>query len=608
MKIELSSEQKEFIRLAKTGCNILVDACIGSGKTTAIQCLCNELDPDLKILYLTYNKLLKVDAKSKIKNKNVTVTNYHGFAYRSLLLKGEKAGVSDLIQTFNRRKPKIDSYDVLIIDEYQDIDGELADLLWYIKSVNPKMQVLAVGDMCQKIYDKTTLDVGDFIGSFLSNYKKLDFTKCFRLSTELANMLGRIWGKEIKGVNNDCVVEKMGIGEVLPFLSQQKPSDILCLGERKGELSELLNKLENDFPENFNKQTVYASITERDGNVEPNKRSAIFTTYDSSKGLERPICVIFNFTEDYWRTRISAPTQSYQILRNIFCVAASRGKKRIIFVQGAREFLSEKTLSTEVASNSRFKNVPISSMFDFKYKENIEECYSLLKVKKITKNRQETIIKIKNKDGLIDLSPCIGIYQEAIYFDDYDIDKEIELSLKLNRGKQYLCPEELHNVDVEEKVLILTAIETAQDRYKTQVESPFISEMEKLEIIKRLSSKFKRSEQVQKSCTIDFSDKEKGKIKFSALGIADVLKNNVVYELKFVSELMHEHYLQCACYMIALGIKKGVLWNVKDGSQYQIMIPNRNAFLDAVARAITKNSLKKYYKPKEKFSWATLQL
>ena len=73
--IQLSQEQRLFISEAKNGNNILVDACIGSGKTTAIQYLCDELPNTLNILYLTYNKLLKIDAKSKIKSSNTTVTN-----------------------------------------------------------------------------------------------------------------------------------------------------------------------------------------------------------------------------------------------------------------------------------------------------------------------------------------------------------------------------------------------------------------------------------------------------------------------------------------------------------------------------------------------------
>ena len=142
--------------------------------------------------------MLKIDAKNKIKNKNVSVTNYHGFAYSSLRKTGIlDFGRSDMVQCFNRNKPAIEKYDVLIIDEYQDIDQELADLLEYIKSNNPSMQIIAVGDMAQKIYDKTTLDVKDFINGFLGNHEKLEFTKCFRLSADLAAMLGRIWKKDI---------------------------------------------------------------------------------------------------------------------------------------------------------------------------------------------------------------------------------------------------------------------------------------------------------------------------------------------------------------------------------------------------------------------------
>lgn len=50
--ITLSDEQQIFIDTAKARKNILVDACIGSGKTTAIQRLCSELPSTDKILYL----------------------------------------------------------------------------------------------------------------------------------------------------------------------------------------------------------------------------------------------------------------------------------------------------------------------------------------------------------------------------------------------------------------------------------------------------------------------------------------------------------------------------------------------------------------------------
>ena len=73
---KLSDEQKMFIKYGTAGHNILVEACIGSGKTTAIQALCNEIKGK-NILYLTYNKLLKLDAKARTR----TIMDLHGRSF-----------------------------------------------------------------------------------------------------------------------------------------------------------------------------------------------------------------------------------------------------------------------------------------------------------------------------------------------------------------------------------------------------------------------------------------------------------------------------------------------------------------------------------------------
>lgn len=548
---------------------------------------------------MTYNKLLKLDAKEKIKNKNVTVTNYHGFAYGTLIRSGVQPNIADAIQLFIKIKPKIRTYDVLIIDEYQDIEQEFSELLEYIKEVNPSIQIIAVGDMAQKIYDKTTLDVPMFMEEFLGSHIKLNFTKCFRLSSELAEKLGRIWKKEIIGVNNSCKVEEMTVPEVTKFLSMQDPKEILCLGARTGDMAIVLNELENSCSDRFNKKTVYASIADKDslGRSEPSKTSAIFTTFDSSKGLERKICVVFDFTESYWDVRVKKPQQKYEILRNIFCVAASRGKEHIIFVTGGEALLSEETLSTEPDSEKEYDDtVNISEMFDFKYREDVEACYALLKCTEIAVD-DKSVIAINPTDDLIDLSPCIGIYQEAAFFsqDQYDIDKEIELYFMTHKNGSK--GKELQNLSLDEKILYLTTLETSQERYQKQVTTPFVSEGERTALVDRLSKIFVPEENVQVQCEIPFYKCNSNIECFTAIGLCDVLKDNIVYELKFVSELSHVHFLQCACYMIALGTKKGVLWNTRDNTRYEIHIPNKRAFLDAVAKATTKRKLKRYYHP-----------
>ena len=578
----LSDEQLNFIRTALNGKNILVDACIGSGKTTSIQHLCDLYPNYFRILYLTYNKILKIDARNKIKNKNIRVTNYHGFAYSVLSKAGIRCGISDLIQTFIKSTPDIPNFDVLIIDEYQDIDQEISELLQMIKRKNPSAQIIAVGDMEQKIYDKTSLDVVSFIDNFLGDYERTTFTNCFRLNAEHAAFLGRIWDKKIVGTNCGCTVEQMNIHGVVDFLAQQQPKDILCLGARVGDMSDVLNRLEEQFPRRFNKRTVYASISDQDaGAVEPRTDSAIFTTYDSSKGLERRFCIVFDFTEDYWEGR-QHPLQKYIILRNIFCVAASRGKEKIIFVTNGEALLSEETLKKPFETKYMEGRLDISAMFDFKYKEDIESCYNLLHTEKKSVLDQSPI-QISNRDELIDLSPCIGIYQEAQYFDKYNIDFDLKLKFFV---KYESIPENIKQLSLEEKVLYLTSLETEQDRYRTQVIVPFISEDDKEAIVKRLSERFQRDENVQVICKISFQGAENT---IEAFGYADVVKDDIVYELKFVSELKHEHFLQCASYMVALNLNEGFLWNVRNNELYQIAIPDKKKFLDAVTVAITKD-------------------
>ncbi|MCR5419724.1 MAG: AAA family ATPase [Lachnospiraceae bacterium] len=596
--VELSDEQNLFIEKALEGQNILVDACIGSGKTTAIQHLCDAIPSKKKILYLTYNKLLKLDARSKIKKRNVLVTNYHGYAYYLLRRLGVQSGISDLIQEVLRRKPSIPRYDVLVIDEYQDIEQELAELLELIKNDNPGIQIVAVGDMQQKIYNKTTLNIAEFINGFLGKYTNLEFTKCFRLSADHAAMLGRIWNKTIVGVNPNCKISYMKEADAVAFLAEQDPKDVLCLGARTGSLADTLNTLEEEYPDKYNKFNVYASISDSDslGSTEPNENSAIFTTYDSSKGLERRIVVLFDFTESYWMVRIRKPLQSYEILRNIFCVAASRGKEQIIFVVPGEALLSEQTLSTPEEENTKFDNMEISDMFDFKFKEDVENCFSLINYKMI-KTEDNSVININNKDGLIDISPCIGIFQEASFFNGYDIDDSIMFHIMVDEDKRYLYTDEVKESSLEQKILFMTSLETRQNRYRNQVSVPFISASEKQAVHDRLATVFTPDETVQAGCVIHFSDKKNGDILFSAFGMSDVIKDDIVYELKFVSELTHEHFLQCASYVVALGFKKGILWNVHDNQMYEISVPSKKKFLDAVSVAVTKHRLDKYYAP-----------
>ncbi len=586
---DLSDEQRDLITHAAMGENILVDACIGSGKTTAIQVLCNQ-HPDKKILYLTYNTLLKLDAKNKIRNSNTTVTNYHGFAYGCLKEAGIQSGISDLIQNFLKYRPLTPQYDMLVLDEYQDIELEIAQMLEIIKRDNPNIQIIAVGDMQQKIYDKTTLNVPEFMEKYLGEYTQIGFTKCFRLNADIARQLGHIWEKRIDGVNPHCSVEFMTMGDAVNFIAEQDPGDILCLGSRTGGLSTVLNLLESRMPEKFNKNTVYASIVDEDrSNRNPNLSNATFTTFDSAKGLERRFCIVLDFTLSYWEVRIDKPGTKYEILRNIFCVAASRGKEKIIFVKGEEPVMSlqNEALTTKVAetdyTEEKNRKFNVSDMYKFRYKECVEACYASLDIKPIHRDDRHPI-KIATKDGLVDLSPCIGIYQEAAFFQNYNIDDEIiYYQMKHSDGPTLHVP---HEATMEKKVLILTAAETKYARYAYQVKESFVSEEHKEVLFDRLRTVFDGGEEVQKTMSITFSDPEG--VDFRIDGRCDELKGEYVYELKFKEELDHEDFLQLAMYLFMRHDEKGIIWNVRNNEMYEVRIPNRAKFFMLSVYCISK--------------------
>lgn len=183
------------------------------------------------------------------------------------------------------------------------------------------------------------------------------------------------------------------------------------------------------------------------------------------------------------------------------------------------------------------------------------------------------------------------------FFDNYQIEAAIKLKILLNPELARLYTKSVRNSSLDQKILFLVSLETKQKRYRKQVITPFVNDEERELIKVRLGSRFYGGEDAQVECQIDFGDRKNREVRFSAKGFADVVKGDIVYELKFVSELTHEHFLQCASYMVAMNLRKGILWNTRDNTLYEICVPDRKKFMDAVTKAVTKGAIESYYKP-----------
>ncbi|HEV7976386.1 DEAD/DEAH box helicase family protein [Amycolatopsis sp.] len=602
--VPLSGEQRRMIDAVRAGQDVIVDATVGSGKTTAIQALCTEVGRDRRVLYLTYSKLLKADAQRRV--KHAKVQNYHGIVYPSLLRAGIKCGLDESIRRFNAAFTSLSAwfprFDLLVVDEYQDINEEYAQLLRNIKSLNPSMQTVLVGDLAQKVHSNTTLDVQRFTREITRQAELMPFTQSFRAGQELGAQLSEAWNKPVVGVNPDQTIRYVSYHEALDFMRAKKPGDLLCLDRRNGQMAEALNHLERDHGEIFNKETVYASIRDSDTSVTYSDDTAVFTTYDSSKGLERPVSVVFDYDEAMWNMRCGFPNVDTTVLRNVFLVAASRGKHDVLFVRSQHAHRQPKSIGfipilrfTQLLTEdlpTYDKPLLASDCFDFTYAENLQACVDLLDSRRLDDGAGEEIT-IDRVDGLIDLSPVVGHYQEAVFFDRYNPALEVILNpkpiAKQLSGKL--------SEDPWDNSLLLTAVDTDQMRYAEQVTRKVSGEVRDA-LTRRLATQLPRDCAAQ--VPMDLSGTAVAApaatpIRF--VGVADAVHDGQVYELKFVSELDRAMFLQLALYLVMGGYQRGVLWNTRTDERWAVQVPDRERFMHAVILCVTKQRYRAFQAP-----------
>lgn len=614
--MRFTDEQQLFLDKAADGLDVLVDACIGSGKTTAIQAACGLLHGKGKrVLYLTYNRRLLEEARKRIDPRDADVHTFHSFGGSMLNQAGVGAGSEREVPfLFSRRLKKIYRYDAVVVDEYQDLSEDLKDMLWHIvrmslNNYNFAPQFLIVGDRDQKIIDNTEIDAPACVRELMAFLgmvhgrpcAELQFTNCFRLSADYAARIGQAWGKSIIGLNQDCEVRTMDVLKCAMFLSRFEPRDILVLGNNMswGKRVELQNILETRWPDKFNKDTVYSSITDREGDRRclDTSECAVFTTFDSAKGMERKACVICNYDPGYLNARMKHQT-SRAVLKNLFLVAASRGKNyNIILADRGTDVLTFDAIARIAgAPDIDMRPEYVAEMFDFKLKENVDRCLGLVRTRTLQEAGRE--IKAVPSSGQIDLSICAGIHAQAAYFNGYDMQSEITRAWneRCSKGNFPKLPLPKKDWPLWRNVLYLAALETGQERYVKQVKEPYMTDAATAELCARLAERLSPADSAECPCTVlfkDCTDARKGVTVGDkmARGRADVMKDGIPWELKFTQSLKAEHILQAAMYCVAASAPRAVLWNLRTDELLEVTVPDPAAFLGEALSCVSRRRL-----------------
>jgi hypothetical protein len=340
MDIKPSDEQNNIIESIKNNKSVVVNSVAGAGKTTTLLFIAFH-NKNKKILQITYNKQLKLEVRNKIKNYDIDNVEIH--TYHSLAVKNydpncfTDTGIIDVLEKNKPIKNEIPKYDIIVIDEVQDMTPNYYELIYkFMSDINFKSNILVLGDHNQGIYEFKNADTRFLTLShklwFFSDigFDKLTLNQSYRVTKPIAwfvnnVMLGNDRIISNKESNHKIYYYKKSIYNIHTQIftkiknllkSGYKPEDIFVLSPTLKSVSNPIKKLENIMVKN--NIPVYFSRNEEEGIDEKIiAGKAVFTTFHQSKGRERKIVFVFGFDESYFdffakeKNRMTCPSELY---------------------------------------------------------------------------------------------------------------------------------------------------------------------------------------------------------------------------------------------------------------------------------------------------------
>jgi hypothetical protein len=325
-----SEEQQRVIDYIKENKNVVVDAVAGSGKSTTILFLAQQL-PEKKILQITYNSALRLEVKQKLKEQhiqNVTVHTFHSLAVRYYM----PTAYTDtelrniLRNNIHPEENSLPHYDIIVLDEVQDMTKLyfvfvrlfLHDML-KAHTNTTTIQLLILGDYMQGLYefkgsDIRFLTLAETLWKTFSNLKQNEFVQCslkmsYRITHPMADFVNKVMlgeerllackeGSAVVYIRNARFpLYQIILRMILGLLREgNKPEDIFFLGP---SMKTSIRKLENTLVENgipcyvpmFDKEKIDDRVI--DGKI-------VFSTFHSVKGRQRKFVFVTGFDNKYF--------------------------------------------------------------------------------------------------------------------------------------------------------------------------------------------------------------------------------------------------------------------------------------------------------------------
>ena len=597
----ISDEQSSVINLLKTT-NLIVDSVAGSGKTTTNLFIAKHYK-ECNILLLTYNKKLKFETRDKVKHhniRNLEVHSYHSFCVKNY---DRKCFTDQAIKKILKNKKLNEfKYDIIILDEAQDITPLYYELICKIFKDNGESKLCILGDRMQSIYDFNKADsryiiLADKIFKFNDKpWKLLNLSESFRITDKMTDFINICMLKENKIKSNkksnykpryiicDSFGDKFGLhNENVPYDEVNyylklgySYEDIFILApsvkSEKSPVRQLSNLLSND------NIPVYVPVSDEERIDESIlKGKLVFSTFHQAKGLERKVIIVYNFDNSYFK--FYKKNSNPNLCSNELYVACSRGLEHLTMIHHyENEFLSfldkdklkdccnvieHSDLRISRRKNKKI-NISVTDLVRHLPFDVIEECMKLLEVNNLKKEDTKINIpqKTKQEFGYESVSELTGLAIPA-YFEYKLLNKMTIFNEKIRFEKKIEFVDEedeelldINNLDLNE--LTIPQLLYLANRWSSY-KSGFFYKLNQISDYNWLSEEnlekaFNRLKNLNISKQAKFEKKinikdEKELLERNLTGYFDCVDKNDLYEFKCVSKLEPEHYLQLAIYM-----------------------------------------------------------
>lgn len=465
MKNSPSQEQQEIINSSLKGNNIIVEAVCGAGKSTVILFIA-ESSPNKKIIQLTYNSQLKAEFREKIFKMNLENIEIH--TYHSLNKKFYQGDYDDfsIIDT-NKNNKMLNTeqsydFDMVIIDEAQDMTDNYFNLIRkFVRDINKPIQLIFMGDSKQSVYNfkganhRYLSKADKFWPEF--KFERLNLMTSFRLTPEIAEFVNKCMIGEdiIKAVKpsggkvqyiveprfqqrlnkkEDPTYELIKEIKSLIFSGKYTESDIMIIcpsvkdrtmTEKSSPINLLANKL--------SKSGINIYKTNDDERFD--ERFSIgklgICSMHSSKGLERPIIILYGFCKEYFT--FYGKDFDPNICPATLYVAATRASQRLIIYQNGEMVPFLRGNIKEVANvrgninqksrimNEEIRPTGITRIIRFLPTDLLYELNDLI---------NSIVIKVRESDNLINLKSEIEIIKNIKISKDEDDEEEVFITKK----------------------------------------------------------------------------------------------------------------------------------------------------------------------------------